>query len=114
MTERIETMVPILYISVTLMAFYGPNGNLTGNVLLNLWHYQPITDIGVLLKTLGLLFGIDFMSFLVNGILLYGFFRINVVKVLAKIQKDFWFYMAFQEAFLFCIVSKKIQKLQLQ
>ena len=45
MTERIETMIPILYISVTLMAFYGPNGNLTGNVLLNLWHYQPITDI---------------------------------------------------------------------
>ena len=110
MTERIETIIPLTYILMTLMAFYGPNAEILGNIKLAIWHYQtPIEDIETFISNVGLLLVIDFLSFIINGTLLWKFCKINVPKVLQELQNDFWFYMAIIEIVMFVeVIQKKI------
>ena len=83
------------------MAFFGPNGEILGNIRLTIWHYQAITDIGAFTETIGTLLCVDFLSLLINGILLWTFCKINIVTELKNLQKQFWFYMACMEAVVF-------------
>ena len=87
------------------MAYYGPNAEKLLGIKLTLWHHNAISDIGGYITTLAMMEFIDLLSFIVNGIILKIFCKVNILIVLQKIQKDFWFYMAFTEAALFIEVN---------
>ena len=87
------------------MAYYGPNGELIGNVKLTLWQYQAVKDINKFLKNIFFLFSIDFFGGVVNGILLWTTCKLNFLKTLKDTQKEFWHIMGVQEAFLFLTVK---------
>ena len=41
MTERIESVIPFTYLLTFLMAYYGPNAEILGNIKLTIWpHIQ--------------------------------------------------------------------------
>ena len=101
MTERIESVIPFTYLLTFLMANYGPNAEILGNIKLTIWQYQSVADIEDYVKNLLKLLVIDFLSFATNGILLWITCKINVFKVLQKVQAQFWLIMTIQEAFLF-------------
>ena len=101
MTERIESVIPFTYLLTFLMANYGPNAEILGNIKLTIWQYQSVADIEDYVKNLLKLLVIDFSSFATNGILLWITCKINVFKVLKKVQAQFWLIMTIQEAFLF-------------
>ena len=101
MTERIESVIPFTYLLTFLMAYYGPNAEILGNIKLTIWQYQSVADIEDYVKNLLKLLVIDFSSFATNGILLWITCKINVFKVLQKVQAQFWLIMTIQEAFLF-------------
>ena len=108
LTERTETMIPLVYLTLTLMAFYGSNAEILGNIKLNIWHHQSqILDIETFVWNLLLLFFVDIFSFATNGILIWKYCHINVFAVLLKIQKSFWFFMANCEALLLMLVRAK-------
>ena len=44
-----------------------------------------------------LMLGMDFLSFLVNGVLLAYFSNFNVLKVMKSLQQDFWIVFAIAE-----------------
>ena len=105
MGER-KSIIPVTYILIVLMAYYGPNANLLGNIQLVIWHYQsPITDIEALVFNVGLLFLVDLSSFVINGILLWYFCGINLLRTLKNLQQEFWLAFAIAEAFLIMEVS---------
>ena len=87
------------------MAYYGPNGELVGNVKLTIWHYQAVRDINKFLEKVFFLFAIDFIGAVVNGLLLWTTCQINCLKILKNMQKEFWKIMGFQEALLFYSVK---------
>ena len=107
LSERIETVVPITYVLCFLMAYYGPNAEVLCGFKLTLWHHQAVTDVEKSLKTLGLLISIDFMSGVINGTILWTVCKINIFKILQKIQNEYWLIMAVQEAYLFWAVSNQ-------
>ena len=98
MAERIETVIPLSYTLVFLMAFYGPNAGIIGGAKLDLWHHEVITDIEPVMKSLLLLFCIDLLSAVINGILLAITCKINCFKIIQKIQSQYWLIFAFTEA----------------
>ena len=104
LTERVETVIPLLFITTFVMAVYGPNAELIGNVKLTIWQYEAVTDINELLKNICLFFAIDFSSAIVNGLLLWTTCKINCLKTLKKMQKEFWHILGIQEALLFLVV----------
>ena len=111
LTERIETLVPLSYIAIMVLAYYGPNADILGSVKLAIWHHQStIQDINDFIFNVGLLVGVDFMSFIVNGIILGMFCKVNVFKVLQKLQKQYWFIYTFVEAYLLTEVNKYVNK----
>ena len=99
LTERIETLVPLTYIICFAIAYYGPNAEILGNVKLDLWQYKPILDFGNYMQNLLILFSVDFMSLIMNWIILQTICNINIFKVLKKIQSEFWLIMAVQQAY---------------
>ena len=101
LTERIETIIPMAYLALMLMAYYGPNAEILGSVKLTIWHYRSsITDISEFVKNLSLLLVIDGSSLVINGILLWKFCNTNVLKVMQNQQKLFGYYMLVVEGFL--------------
>ena len=115
LTERIETIIPMAYLALMLMAYYGPNAEILGSVKLTIWHYRSsITDISEFVKNLSLLLVIDGSSLIINGILLWIFCKTNVLKVMQNQQKLFGYYMLVVEGFLLTevisITSNSFQK----
>ena len=92
------------------MAYYGPNAEILGTIKLTIWHYQSAigNDIVAFVSNIAILFGIDFFSFILNGIFLAIFCKVNVLKVLQKHQSQYWTVMAIVEAYsLVEVIGKK-------
>ena len=105
-TERIETIIPLAYMALMLMAYYGPNAELLGSVKLTIWHYKTsITDINEFVTNLSLLLAIDVLSFVINGILLWKFCNTNVLKVMNNQQKKFGYVVFVMESYLLTEVT---------
>ena len=101
MTERIEFIVPLTYMVMLLMAYYGPNADILGNVKLKMWHFQTtITDIDDFVISLGFMLAIDLFSFIINATLLWKFCKVNAFKVLITLQQDYWYMMFVAETYL--------------
>ena len=105
LNERCEIVVPLLYILTFLMAYFGPNAELIGNVKLTIWQYQAVKDINKFLQNVFFLFAIDLIGGVVNGLLLWTTCQINCLKTLKNMQKEFWHIMGIQEALLFASVK---------
>ena len=100
LAERIETLVPLSYIICFAIAYYGPNAEILGSVKMNLWQYKPVQDIGSYMTNLAMLFAVDFMSLIINGVVLKMTCNINMWKVLQKTQSEFWILIAVQQAYI--------------
>ena len=108
LTERIETLVPLTYMICFAIAYYGPNAEILGNVKLDLWHFKPVLDFGNYMSNLFILFVVDFMSLVINGIILQTTCNINILKIFQNIQSEFWLIMAVQQAWNLIEVMKFI------
>ena len=108
LTERIETLVPLTYMICFAITYYGPNAEILGNFKLDLWQFKPILDIGNYMKSVFILFIVDFMSLVINGIILPTTCNINIFKICQNIQSEFWLIMAVQQAWSLAQVIKFI------
>ena len=92
-----------------MMAYFGPNAKILGNIKLEIWQFdRPITDIEAYTSKVSILMGVDLFSLVVNGILLWTFCRINVLKVLKKLQQKYWQFFAIAEGYILMEVSRTI------
>ena len=105
LSER-KSLNSTIYLILILTAFYGPNAELLGNIRLAIWQFQrPIEDITTYVSNVSLLLIVDLISFAVNGVMIWQYCQINVLKIMATIQKEFWLVFAIAEAFLQMEVS---------
>ena len=106
--ERIETIIPLTYMTIILMAYYGPNSEILGTIKMINWHYKGAIgeNIAEFVTTISLFFAVDFLSFIINSIVLAIFCKVNILKVIQKHQSIFWMYMAINEAYMFVEVRK--------
>ena len=94
---------------IILLAYYGPNAELLGNIKLAIWQFQnPISDIGAYTFNVAVLLIVDLVSFMINGIVLRIFCKINVLKVIHGLQKRFWHVFWAAESFLLMVVRLKL------
>ena len=105
LNERIEFATPLSYVVCFLMAYYGPNAEIMGNIKFSSWHYGDVASVGKFLSVLSLLFAVDFASGFVSAILLWIFCNINLIKILLELQRDLWIMMAVQESFAMVSVT---------
>ena len=100
LSER-KSFMTMTYIVLIMIAYFGPNAQHLGNIQLEIWHFEKsIKDIYLYAKKVSLLLAVDFLSFIINGILLAYFSGINLLKVMKTLQQEFWIAFAITEGFL--------------
>jgi hypothetical protein len=98
-SESVEILMPISYTISLLMAYYGPNGELLGNIRNSSWQYSAIEDLDATLTWLGMMFSIDFGSAIISITVLWKYCKINVLDMYLRIQKEMWFFFAVSQAY---------------
>ena len=95
------SLMSLTYLLVILMAFYGPNAELLGNIKLTLWQFQnPIKDIGDYAINVMTFLAVDWFSSFINIVVIRIVCKINVFKVLKTLQQNYWPIFTACEAFL--------------
>ena len=87
--ELVEFLVPFEFVICLMVAYYGPNVEIIGDVGNNYWQYIAIKDINHTLTTIFTMFFIDICSLLTCSFLLWRFCRINVYQVYVILQREF-------------------------
>ena len=89
------------YVMLIIMAYFGPNAEILGNVKLKIWQFQrPIPDISACILKVSLLMAVDHLTLVINGILIWKICDINILQILKKLQKEYWMYFAVAEAYV--------------
>ena len=70
--ELLELISPLSFIIAFLLAYFGPNGNVIGNISITIWHYEAIEDAPEFLKVVLILFFVDFVSTIITSIVPCG------------------------------------------
>ena len=94
LAETIEGLVPLCYAIGLIMAYYGPNSKLIGNVGSGIWAYEKIDDIGRQLKVIFGMFGMDVLSLLLNSICLSKYGNVNLIQDFLKFLQKYWLLLA--------------------
>ena len=89
-------MVPPIYLATLIIAFYGPNAELIGNVKNGYWRFTPIADINHTIEFIFVFFFIDTCKLFISALLLWTFARINLYRAFVEIQKEFGLAFLFQ------------------
>ena len=75
--EMIEVLVPIAFMLTFLIAYYGPNATLIGNVRSNYFQYKEIKDVPNFLEEPIIMLVLDLGNAITGGILLWMFCSID-------------------------------------
>ena len=87
--ELVEFMAPLAFLLSFVVAYYGPNSNIIGNVCANVWQYKKVEDINETMGTIFLFFFTDFSSVVVCAIILRVVCKINIFKAFIATEKEF-------------------------
>ena len=87
--ELVEFQAPLTFVLVIIVAYFGPNAELFGNISNSYWSYKSIEDLQETLENMMLLFLIDFSSTILCSIILWFSCSINLWKVFVVLQKEF-------------------------
>ena len=110
-----ECINTLSYLILVIMAYHGPNAEIMGNIKGKFWQFQqPIVDMEAYATNVLILFGVEILTLVINGALLWHFCKINILKTLKKLQQGLWFQFAMQETFhlmevflwIYCSVAK--------
>ena len=90
LTEIIEILVPLSYLITMLLAYYGPNADLLGNIQFGCWQFQQIEDIGGVVIAIMTMFLIDTSSVLIGSFWLWKSCSMNFLDKTYKVIRERW------------------------
>ena len=83
-------VMTIAYVLCLLMAYYGPNGSILGNIRNEYWSFKGIHNLEKLLAGIFKMFAIDVISLATGAILLWKFSSIDFVEETCKAMKKYF------------------------
>ena len=92
-------VVPLSYCICFMVAYFGPNKGIIGNVGNTSWHFGKVERIESPLLIMGFLFLIHLISIIIWTILLKFVCNIRYLDGYMQIQKQYWLIMAIHEAY---------------
>ena len=88
-SELVECVVPPCYLLSFLVAYYGPNAEIIGDIKNGYWQYSVVDDVEHTINYLLLLWAIDSISLLTCTLLLWIFCEVNLFKVFSALLMEF-------------------------
>ena len=112
LTERMEAIIPLNYMLVFIMAYFGPNAEIIGNIKFSQWHFIEIKDVELYLSTMAFWFIVDLSSAMISWCIVWTTCKINIFKIIKKIQKDVWYFLAIYDTHHVVMVNNPQNHLQ--
>ena len=78
--EYFELAIPFVYCTSFVVAYYGPNASIIGNVKNDYWQYKKVENIFEKLSNNGIFFFIDAMRGMLFGLILKRFCNLNMYE----------------------------------
>ena len=88
--EMVEVTMPIVYALMVVLAYFGPNATILGNVGCEIWKWRKISSLTKFLTALFRMFSIDLLALVLNSLLLWKYSSVNVMKQLCIDVKSYW------------------------
>ena len=106
MKEFLEVLIPAAYSFSFLIAYFGPNAEILGNVRNDYWHFKKVTNVFNKLKKIGLLFIVDAIRAICLSLVLSLTCNLNMYKTYCEITQRYGFlFLAYLAAFLNLVFS---------
>ena len=87
--QMTEFLVPLTYLLCLIMAYYGPNSEVIGNIGNSYWQYNSIEHIDHAISYLCIFFVIDFLCLVICFYLLWHTCKIDLYKAYAALIHEF-------------------------
>ena len=87
--ELFEISVPAVYCASFIIAYYGPNANILGNVQNDMWHYSKVTNVYDKLNNIVIFFVADLCRGVCLAMVLWKFCRINIWRTYCNIVYEY-------------------------
>jgi hypothetical protein len=72
LAETVELTIPVIYTICFMLAYFGPNAEVLGNIKNSYFHYTAVEDVWASFEMLCIIMGIDFILLIISfGILLH-------------------------------------------
>ena len=101
--ESVEFIMPIAYCACYLMAYFGPNAELMGNVKNDSWQFTSVDSIEELYDVLFwnfMMFAVDLGSTILTILLLCWYSKINILRMYVQMQDQMWYMLAIQQGYI--------------
>ena len=102
MAELCDGLLPLAYAISFVMAHYGPNAELIGNVGSDYWQYRAVDNPKQTFLMMSVLFAMDMICLTLNSTIIWVFTKINIFKEFGKVLEKYWFIMALKLANNIC------------
>lgn len=86
--ELLEALVPLIYSTSFLIAYYGPNATILGGVFTDMFHFEKVFNVTDKLINNEFLLGIDVVLVIVLGVVLYRYCIVNCYKELLSLLSN--------------------------
>jgi hypothetical protein len=103
-------IVPLSYCICFMVAYFGPNKHIIGNVGNTSWHFGKVESLISPVIIMGILFLVHLISVVIWTLLLRISCGIKYFDGYMYIQKEYWLIMAIHEAYSLNEVMKKINR----
>ena len=80
LNEMVESITPLLFIIAFIIAYFGPNARIIGNIQNGYWQFKAVNDIQPYLSGILMMAIVDLSSVVISLHLLWGFCRIDGLK----------------------------------
>ena len=93
--EFLELIVPTAYVCSFVIAYYGPNAHLIGNVKNDYWQFEKVNNLENKFENVLTLIVIESFRGLVFGLILWYFCRLNMYLAYCYIVKHYGVFILF-------------------
>ena len=98
--ETVELIGPIIYSLCLLLAYFGPNSEVLGNVKSGLWQYVAIDDIYETYFWIVLMVFVDLVSTVISFAVLQIYAHVNIIKAYIQMQKVLGYVLVLQQTYM--------------
>ena len=99
LNEKTVYIIPFAYFICFLVAWFGPNTWIIGNVGNTSWHYGKVEELSQPILIMLAMFTVDLVGIVLWAFLLKYFTKIKYVDGYMHMQKNYWLIMAIHEAY---------------
>ena len=88
--EFVEILMPVVYLGLVIIGYYGPNSDVLGNIGAEKWTWQKIFDVEKFSMAVLRMFVIDLLALLINSLILWKFCSVHAIKGLCYLIRNYW------------------------